>query len=413
MNRLSGGFAVVTSLVANSAAMAALVNSSWAAPGSGNWNTAANWNPATVPNNGGGNTYAVTIDPGGARLTVTANLSTTIESLSVLGDGILSIANGQAMTIREGPIDIDYAMFIQGAGSSTDLVIGKSLGGSVVSLTGAGQLQLFSDSSRIYGAADTNRLVNESLLIKGRGQIGVNLMRLTNKAEIRADAVNAALTMDPRDGVDGVINEGLMRATDGGVLRLQNGTFSNPIGTIRAEIGSRVELSNATVQGGTIRVDSGGTLQVNSSTGGYLQSGLSLEQYGFVGIYNDAELRLYSGGTFENAGLLRVQDDGGGGGSYLRISGDVELAGGGEVELWSSGNNYIQSSATALDRLTNVDNTIRGRGYLCNDFMRFTNLGEVRANTPSQNLIVNPADGDRRDHQSRADGGERRGSAAS
>lgn len=43
------------------------VNSSWNG-GTGNWSTSSDWNPNGVPNNGGGNTYNVTIDSGGTDL---------------------------------------------------------------------------------------------------------------------------------------------------------------------------------------------------------------------------------------------------------------------------------------------------------------------------------------------------------
>src|SRR4029077_18745772 len=63
-------------------AFAATVSESWNG-GTGTWNTIGDWTPATVPNNGGGNVYAVTIDSGGTD-SVTLDISPTIASL-VLG----------------------------------------------------------------------------------------------------------------------------------------------------------------------------------------------------------------------------------------------------------------------------------------------------------------------------------------
>ena len=60
-------------------AFAATVSESWNG-GTGTWNTIGDWTPATVPNNGGGNVYAVTIDSGGTD-TVTLDISPTIASL--------------------------------------------------------------------------------------------------------------------------------------------------------------------------------------------------------------------------------------------------------------------------------------------------------------------------------------------
>src|SRR5260370_14244084 len=58
---------------------AGTINSSWNG-GTGNWNVATDWTPNGVPNNGGGNTYNVTIDSGGTDL-VTLNQNATVVSL--------------------------------------------------------------------------------------------------------------------------------------------------------------------------------------------------------------------------------------------------------------------------------------------------------------------------------------------
>lgn len=390
MNPTRLHLAALTVLATSGAAHAALVTSNWAATGSGNWATASNWNPAVVPNNGGGNTYAVVIDPGGARLTVNLDTSPTIESLSVFGDGILSIPGGRTLTVREGPIIVDYGLFIQG--STSDLVIGKTLGGSTVTLDGEGFVQMFTDNARIYGAADTNRLVNEGMLIRGRGQIGVNLMRLTNMGEIRADAVDAYLRIDPRNGADGVINQGIMVAQKSGRLSLQDGTFNNAGGTIRAEFESRVEFSNATVTGGAVDVDGGGLLLVigSTSTPTTFQSALTIGRSGMLQINSGALLKLAAGGSYSNAGTILLASSGS---TYMRVDGgDISLTGGGEVVLNPSGNGIIDGSVDT-NRLTNVDNLIHGRGAVCNDALRMTNTGSIVADQPGQYIFVNPRDG--------------------
>ena len=55
--------------------------STWSG-GTGNWSTASDWTPATVPNTSGGNTYAVTIGSGGANA-VTVDISPTVDSLTL------------------------------------------------------------------------------------------------------------------------------------------------------------------------------------------------------------------------------------------------------------------------------------------------------------------------------------------
>src|SRR5215469_883236 len=58
-------------------------NSTWNG-GTGNWSTSTDWTPNTVPNNGGGNTFNVTIDSGGTD-TVSLDINSTISTLTVGG----------------------------------------------------------------------------------------------------------------------------------------------------------------------------------------------------------------------------------------------------------------------------------------------------------------------------------------
>lgn len=75
-------------------------NSSWNG-GTGNWSNSTDWTPNQVPNNGGGNTYNVTIDSGGD--TVTLNQNATIGSLVLggsTGSSTLESQSGNAETLN-------------------------------------------------------------------------------------------------------------------------------------------------------------------------------------------------------------------------------------------------------------------------------------------------------------------------
>jgi hypothetical protein len=65
---------------------------SWINPSGGNWNVAGNWSPGVVPNNGGGKTYAVTLNGTGAfpslPYSVLVNTSPTIDSLLIQPAGL-------------------------------------------------------------------------------------------------------------------------------------------------------------------------------------------------------------------------------------------------------------------------------------------------------------------------------------
>src|ERR1700722_11339327 len=73
-------------------------NSSWNG-GTGNWSNATDWTPNQVPNNGGGNTYNVTIGSSGGVNNVTLNQNATVNSLDVIGSS-LSTLPGAAETLN-------------------------------------------------------------------------------------------------------------------------------------------------------------------------------------------------------------------------------------------------------------------------------------------------------------------------
>ena len=76
-----------------SSAQATTINSIYTGPTDGNWGDPANWSPAIVPNNGGGNTFAATI----ANVFLTLDLDVTVDRLTFNpGDGNPIIVGGTA-----------------------------------------------------------------------------------------------------------------------------------------------------------------------------------------------------------------------------------------------------------------------------------------------------------------------------
>jgi hypothetical protein len=391
-----GGAVLASHVLGIALAPADIVLSQWVGGTNANWGTAANWNPAVVPNNGGGSTYSVSLDDGFAGQLVNINISPTIESLSILGATILSLDNSRQLAIRSGPIVNEGVFRLNSTGTSTILQIGTVIGSDVVQLTGGGVVILNeSTGNRIVGAASTNRLVNEDNLIRGGGRIGLDAMRLTNRGVVRADSSIAELQIDPRPGLNGVVNTGVMEAIDEGVLRLQGGEYNNQAGLIRASDLGVVLLENANIGGGSVEVE--GTGRVATIGGSDAISRLDdlvlqIDPGGVVQVDNRSELQLGSGGTYLNAGEIRLT--GSNWPTTLRIVGDeVFLAGGGVVAMSASINNRISGLSNAETRFVNVDNIIRGAGDIGRDQLRFTNHGVVRADTNLAELFIDPRAG--------------------
>ena len=155
----------------------AVINSNWNG-GTGNWTTNSAWNPGTgFPNNGGGNTYNVTIGTGSDNVSLNTNvtissltlgttsgssalqnLANSTESLNVLGaftinsGGQFTFENGSALTVgsgltNSGTFDLDQ-------GSSA--VITGNLTNSGTIYTNEFNTQTASNSLTVSGTVTNN-----------------------------------------------------------------------------------------------------------------------------------------------------------------------------------------------------------------------------------------------------------------
>ena len=101
-------------------------------------------------------------------------------------------------------------------------------------------------------------LTNVNNIIQGTGTIGYNGLAVVNGAAgiINANSLGSALYLN----VSAFTNQGLLEATNGGILQLVGGaTFDNSGAHITSNgSGSMVEfLSSPTIQGGTLTTVSG------------------------------------------------------------------------------------------------------------------------------------------------------------
>lgn len=349
--------------------------------GTGNWNTAANWDPAVVPNNGV-DTYHARIDDEDTKSAsvVTLDLNATIDHLTIDPGDELRIPNGRLFTLiggeSTGLLHNAGILRLESTASSTDLRLSTGL----VTLTGGGVL-ILSDhaSNRILGVSGGSlQILNQ--IVRGAGQIGVNSTALTNQGTIIADQPTA-LSIDPSSSP--MINTGILRAQSGGRLRLINGEFENTGGQIEALTDSIVELSQATIRGGSLSTFDTGRVHVTSTS---TLDGVSqtVQSAGIVEISNAVVLNLR--GSIHNTGTLQLNSTSSS--TELRTTdATVTLSGGGIVQMGNHANNRILTSGSGA--LVNVDNTIQGGGQIGVNILSLTNQGLIVADQ-STALIVDP-----------------------
>lgn len=326
----------------------------------------------------------------------------TLSSLAISSGSNLEIANNQRANLA-GAIQNAGTIKLLSEGNSTDLLIT----GTAVTLTGGGNLALSANgNNRIYGSVGTTTLVNENNTIAGAGQLGVNQLTLDNRGTITASHSGATLTIDP--AANGAKNSGTLQAANGGILRLQAGSFDNTGGTVLAQSGSKVQIDSATVSAGTVTIAGTGTLELDTSTvtGGTVSiaaSGVAKTTSGAstlggsvtnaaggqLQIANNTSLRLPSTGTFNNHGTISLNSVGNLA-DLIVAGGNVTLSGAGSLTLSNNGNNRIYGAATT-DRLINdTGHTLQGSGQLGVGLMGFTNHGTVIANQ-STPLVLDPS----------------------
>src|ERR1700738_2800682 len=155
----------------------------------GNWGTTSSWSPAVIPNNGGGNTYNVTIlnSPG---MTITLDINPTINSLTVDQGSALSTISGKTLTAN-GVTNAGRLNFTNGntftanrlttntgalflADSSTGIFNGD--------LSNSGTIQTSSNGKATISGIFTNN-AGAFLALASAGDV-VNINSLTNKGRV-------------------------------------------------------------------------------------------------------------------------------------------------------------------------------------------------------------------------------------
>lgn len=392
---------VAASIFSKSAALSVLAALAWAVSpaaygnakdviwrgGNGNWNDPSLWNVpedpslAIDPNNGVlGFNYKVSI---AGNSVVKLKDNRQIDQLSISAGSSLVIENSQQLTLSgsAGPILLNEGTLqFASLGNFTDLL----LSGGEISFTGGGTVTLGAHSNnRIGGQSGSERLVNVDNVIQGGGQIGLNQIALTNQSVIEANQAGTALVLDPNSV--GFTNTGTLRAADGATLLLQDGTFQNSGGVVAAKSGSRVDLSGATLAGGTLTTfDTGRIRNLNTAA----LDGVTLSADSVFEQANNSQTKL--SGSFANRGTYSMLSAGNS--TDLIIVGDVVLSGGGTLDLSANFQNRLYGQA-GTERLTNTDNLIRGSGQLGVNLLALTNQGTIQADQSGAPLTLDPGSG--------------------
>ena len=309
---LPSATAILTLVVATASSSFA-GNATWGArPATGNWSTASNWTPATVPNGpndtatfatsnirfvapeGATQVNGIVFNPGASRFTI-ALLTTT---LTISGVGITN-NSGIMQTFAPGPGEIDFEN-------------NATAGGSNVVFTDAGTVQFF-NTSTAGNATFTNNGAVKFFDTSTAGDVNLN-----NNAEILFQGNSTA-------------GNGTFTNTGGGTVIFSNGTPT-------------ADEATFTNTGGAVSGGGGGFIIFNSGTAG---NATFTNNGGAVSGAFPGET-LFNPGDAGDATLIANGGLGGGDGGLIVFSsaGGVSTGGTARVEVFGNGNLDISQQST-------------------------------------------------------------------
>ncbi len=305
---------------------------------------------------------------GGGTFVQPVSTSSTLTTLT--NSGTFSVLNNGTVNLS-GTITNTGTFQLNSTGSLTDLFVP-----SAATLTGSGTVTMSNNSQNQVDGNGGATLTNQST-IHGVGQVGPHFA-LANQGTIDANVSGAALQVFSESGATDT-NTGTLEATNGGILLLDtsgSGSINNTGGTIEAVgANSQVQFTGGTINGGTFKTSSGGTIVVPGSSGPYING---VTNAGTISMQNGAYLNLL--GNLTNNGTINVNSTGGYTVLFLPST-SVTLFGKGRIMLTNTPFSIIDGNGGLT--FTN-QSTIQGGGQIGAHFT-FSNNGTLRV--PASNTL--------------------------
>ena len=359
---------VCLAILSISSAAFSQTNSSWNG-GTGTWNTAGSWTPSGVPNNGGGHTYNVTIDSGGADV-VTLNISPTINLLNLGG-----ASGGTAELTDASPetLTITGALAINATGT-LDLENGSTV--SAASATNAGILRLQGGSSlSVSGNLTNSNFLGTDYFCCSTGSSLTVTGTLTNNTGANFYVGTNNVPANDTDSVGTLVNNGSVYVGTGSTLKLTNqvngitdiaaGSLISNSGTISA--GSNNGFYKLASIEGELQLENGKSTADTATT-------LTIASGGFLDIQNGAS---FSVANITNSGTVATDYFCCGTGSSLTVSGTFTNNAG--ATFYVGTNNVPANDTDSVGTLVNNGNVYVGTGSTLNLTNQVNGITDIAA----------------------------------
>jgi hypothetical protein len=238
---------------------------SWTGGSGGNWNTASDWSGGVVPNNGGGKTYNVTINPATSQ-TVDLNLGVTVSDFTLGSasgsDVTLQSVAGDSLTIAAaGSLTIDSTGILRFNTTGSDITVGS--GGT---LTNDGTLEMEAAGETLKVTGTTTNTSSATLSIEG-GSAATFTGNVTNSGMFETGLSGGSNTVTATGAFTNNAGATLQLEGSGDVMKVE--TLSNS-GTLSIATGATLDITGGgqgltdIVAGSNVALD--GTLNVVNGT---------------------------------------------------------------------------------------------------------------------------------------------------
>jgi hypothetical protein len=293
------------------------------------------------------------------------NIAGSLVGGNIVNAGTVRVSSGTVLNWGGGTV-VDSGTVLVRQASGVSLAALRLTG--YVTFQGPGDIKLTDQAlSALDSPSGYTITQNSGHTIHGAGKI---TLPATNHGLISADVFGQTLNES-----NVVNNDGTMDARNGGVLLLQ-GTTVNNSGTVTTN-GGDVQLDGATINGGALNA-SGGNV-VAAVSGSQLSGNIS--HTGTLQVNSGAILNVNSG-TFTNTGNVLIKQPAGASLATLRLNGYTTFTGGGAIQL-SNPTLSVFDSPSGYTATQAVGHTTHGTGVIS---LPFANHGLVSADAAGQTL---------------------------
>jgi len=322
----------------------------WAAAVDGNWNDAANWSPANVPNALGESAVLGLVGP----YTVTFNGSFSFDSLTISNPEATLNQPPSTMTIQAGDIDNAGTIAVNPFQSNFNTLMQFSVDSMI---TGSGVITMLQNGD-----------ANDARISAGGG---------TLTHDVNHTIMGSGTITGP------FVNDGLVAATDSdNILEIEGDFSQGASGELSADMGTVGFANGASVSGGTITTANDGLVLANSGTSSFGD----LTNLGDMGVRSSSTLGI--SGDVTNDGTLIVNSNGSSFNAILNFNTNASLNGTGSVTLNETSGDpsdaQLNSSKGAVGT-NGANHSIFGSGLIN---AAINNDGLIQANVDSKELRI-------------------------